>query len=398
MTDSDKKRKLNTIFLIVAAVIFAGVEFLMHRGVKFINDDLWYMRNISGTNADMSNADTLPLLKSFKDIWESQVWHFYNWGGRNITHAVLQMVLMTGEVWADVLNMVMTVLLSFIICKIARVNGLKWYLAANVCFILLNASVTNSILWESGSVNYLYSSVWIFTFAYLYLQEINPGDFTLKRQQDNSENTRNKRRLPGIEAWIIPLAVITGWSNENMGPASFCLALGVIVYNLIWERKKPAVWMIEGAVFSLAGCIPMLLAPGNFVRSAYADESSLAANVLGHLKSEFIATFNFLFPVLAFTIPIIFIYVFTCGMKLGKKHVAMLVYAVLAHGAMVLSPTYPSRATFGVMIILIALDFSLLKDIFEKNEKCIRAAEIGMMIMYAVTLILMAGMAVHPPL
>ena len=54
--------------------------------------------------------------------------------------------------------------------------------------------------------------------------------------------------------------------------------------------------------------------------------------------------------------------------KLRPVQWMLLVLAVLSYGAMVLSPHYPDRATFGTMVVCIVLNLSLLKDILRKRS------------------------------
>lgn len=46
----------------------------------------------------------------------------------------------------------------------------------------------------------------------------------------------------------------------------------------------------------------------------------------------------------------------------------LLALAILSYGAMVLSPHYPDRATFGTMVACIALSLSVLKGILAKRR------------------------------
>ena len=70
----------------------------------------------------------------------------------------------------------------------------------------------------------------------------------------------------GITVWILPLGLIAGWSNENMGPTVWILSLVVMLLRRR-EQKKIPVWMYLGNISCLAGSILMIVAPGNFVRS-----------------------------------------------------------------------------------------------------------------------------------
>ena len=108
-----------------------------------------------------------------------------------------------------------------------------------------------SMLWEAGCANYVYSTVWILAFYLIYLRVL-----------------AGKKDLPLSTFFIIPLSLITGWSTENMGPAAFVTALFITVYVIIKKSAslKTKIMMAEGVVFSLAGSVLCILAPGNFVR------------------------------------------------------------------------------------------------------------------------------------
>lgn len=52
--------------------------------------------------------------------------------------------------------------------------------------------------------------------------------------------------------------------------------------------------------------------------------------------------------------------------KMEKYQIVLLVYTILSFGAMVLSPHYPDRATFGTMVVGIVLLMTVLGDMSGK--------------------------------
>ena len=80
--------------------------YTVNRLVPFMMDDLWY-----GTLL----YDESVQIATMGDIVKAQIWHYNNWGGRSMAHALLQVILMQGEGFADVLNTLVTVVLSTII-------------------------------------------------------------------------------------------------------------------------------------------------------------------------------------------------------------------------------------------------------------------------------------------
>lgn len=324
------------LFILVTFI----VSFVAHRELGFEMDDNWYSTNLVTGEA----------LDSFGDVLESQVWHYHNWGGRSLTHGLLQLILWAGEDVADILNLLMTLLLAGLICKVSDAKGPLWLFSALAMMVGLNANWRMSMYWQSGSVNYLYFSSFLLFFLYCYIRP------------------HVEHKMPGIALWIIPLGLIAGWSNENMGPAVWCISTGVILYEYR-KNKKIYGWMIPGNISCLVGSVLMITAPGNFVRSnrIEANEYGIVWQIFLRCYSESKALLDYLFPVVLLAMICVFVCHFVMKIELGKTNICLLWGAVLSWGAMILSPHYPDRATFGTMILLICVIISLTAKILEKK-------------------------------
>ena len=78
-----------------ALILLTGIiVWRVNYEIDFMMDDEWY--------STLLYADT-PI-RNLGDIVHAQIWHYFNWGGRSMAHALLQMILLTGESWADILN------------------------------------------------------------------------------------------------------------------------------------------------------------------------------------------------------------------------------------------------------------------------------------------------------
>lgn len=319
----------------------ALLEFLLHRRFIFLWDDLWYSTNLVTGKA----------LTGITDIFESQYWHYFNWGGRSISHSVLQLTLMGGELFADVLNMIVTFTLCYLICEIAGRKSIKYYCLSFFLLISLNTDIKLSMFWQSGSANYLYSTNWILLFLLLYLRYVKNPD---------------SKKIPGLSLLMLPLGLITGWSNENMGPACAVTAFIIIVYCFKFLKRKAPVWMWSGAVTSFIGSVILILAPGNFVRKTHVEEISLWETLYDRFFSMLAGGMSYLFPSLLCLILFLFIYL-KVGNKLEPYQITLMLTAILAYGAMILSPTFPNRAAFGLMVLCIILILSFIEGIEQKN-------------------------------
>ncbi len=341
----DKKERLFRKILPIAGILLlAATEFILHRKITFMMDDNWYSTNL---------ATDRPLA-GFGDVLQSQIWHFFNWGGRVITHGILQLTLMAGELFCDILNILMTLLLTWMICVLAKQRHPFWFLTGFTMLTALNANIKMSMYWQSGTANYVYATTWILAFLWVYLRQVQKPD---------------ARALPLINLWLPALGLITGWSNENMGPASFIIAVAALIYLKKCLHQKLPVWSITGVLFCLVGSCLVILAPGNFVRVSNMDKIGLGETLYNRLLSMLCAGTDFLFATALLLVVLLLIYTLVLKEKLQPVHWLLLAHAILSYGAMLLSPHYPDRATFGTMAVCIVLMISIMADIIHRHEK-----------------------------
>lgn len=344
MTEKKSKKILGILTIILLGISIL-VMYLTHRRVPFMMDDLWY--------STMLSEDT-PI-RTLGDIVKSQIWHYKNWGGRSMTHGILQLTLLTGEQVADILNIIFTLLLAGSICLVARQRHLGAFFGATAMVLGLNANWKMSMFWQAGAANYLYITVFILLFVFCYLREVG---------EDTTVSP-----LPGIVFWILPLGILAGWSNENMGPAVWLLSVAVILTTAKKKSRIPC-WMLVGSVSALLGSIMVIVAPGNFVRSSQAPdrEYGFLWRLFMRCYAEGKATMEYLFPTLLVLAAVLLVGKCTLKIPIGRQNIYLLLLALLSWGAMVLSPHYPDRASFGTMVFLICVIISMTGKILEKRK------------------------------
>lgn len=363
MNEKEKKYLILWVAVGILMVLSVVVMYKTHRAVPFMMDDLWYATKLSSQEP----------ITNFPDIVESQIWHYLNWGGRSMTHGILQLTLLAGEQAADILNVAVTLLLGLVICLAAGVRGKRgklFGLWAAVSMVLgLNANWKMSMFWQAGAANYLYITVFVLLFLWCYLREI-------------PEEGPACPSLHGITLWIMPLGILAGWSNENMGPAVWLISLAVILLK-VKESRRIAPWMILGNLFCLLGSIMMIIAPGNFVRSAQVSENQygLLWRIFLRCYGESKGALEYLFPALLCLVMTLFISRGVLKLPVGRKNLLLLLCALLSWGAMILSPHYPDRASFGTMALVICVILSLWQGMLKERKNLLFPAfGIGMMI------------------
>lgn len=345
--------------------IFWGLLFVIglvciwktQQAVPIMMDDEWYSTILS--------SDT-PL-SSLKDIVDAQIWHYQNWGGRTVAHTIAQLILLyLNEPVADIWNTVLIVLLSWMISAIAGERRLA-YVTLTMGFLHgLNADWKLSMYWQTGACNYLYTTVIILGFLWLYLRVLD-----------------KEPAMSGRDGWLVVpaawLGLLCGWTNENMGPAVWVLTVVVMLWQ---KREKRAIrpWMVVGSTLCLVGSVLMIAAPGNALRSAQVAETEYGTlwQIFLRMYSVCRGAWDFLFPVLALTAMAVVVNVFILGNSLSKKNIVLLLGAILSWGAMVLSPHYPDRASFGTMCLLLCVMVSQAAEIVRtRNTKACTIAISG---------------------
>ncbi len=338
----------NNIFWWGLLAVTLFMVWLVQRAIPFMMDDEWYSTLLYSDQR----------LQSLGDVISAQIWHFFHWGGRNIAHGILQILLLCGPFVSDICNLAAILFLSVLIVMLSgrmkKGQCIPFLCIAIASLHALNPNWKMSMYWQAGASNYLYITIIILLFLSCYTRKLEEEE---------------KKDLPGITLFILPLGLCAGWSNENMGPAVWILTLGVIIWRRRTHRKiRP--WMIEGNLACFLGSGLVILAPGNFVRA-----EQVASNEYGLLWNCFLrcyyvsrAAADYLFLAIILTAIVIFLNVFMLNGKLDRKEIAFLAGAVLSWGAMVLSPHYPDRATFGTMVFLVLVLFSQMGKILDNGR------------------------------
>lgn len=365
-----KKKPVNILHIsIILIILSTALIFAANHFVPYMMDDLWY--------STLLYSDT-PV-SSVSDIIKAQIWHWNNWGGRSITHALLQLILMTPEAFADILNTAFVFILSYILIGSSKISGGKecrTLILLPVCAGLLtglNANWKMSMFWEAGAANYLYITCFIMLFLIPYL----------KTAESLSSDPDAELKAPaGINILIIPLAVIAGWSNENMGPVCFLLS-AFVIFLTKKAGKKIRPWMVEGCVLSLIGSALCIAAPGNMVRSAQIAERGTLWKIFLRCYSQCTALFRYQILTLTVLAAVMIISISVYRIKLKASEKLLLMGALLSWGAMFLSPHYPDRATFGTMCFVISVIISRSLLITEKNKEAAKPLYLGFLIIWA---------------
>lgn len=337
------------------------------RAVPLMMDDEWYSTML---------MDETPL-QSFADVVKAQIWHYQNWGGRTVAHTIDQLILLClKEQVADILNVSVIVLLSWMLSAISGNKSLAYVTVAIGMLHGLNANWKMSMYWQTGACNYLYTTVIILAFLWMYLKALDSsggssGASAMRASAATGVSAAGSVSCASVTKFLLAvvLGLLCGWTNENMGPAVWMITL-LVMHLLHREGRAIKAWMVGGSITCLLGSILMIAAPGNAVRSAQVVSNQYGTLWQAFLRGYSVCTgvWSYLFAAILLAMIAVAVNVLLLGNPFGKRDLCLLMGALLSWGAMILSPHYPDRAAFGTMCFLICVILSQASSILKNKD------------------------------
>lgn len=328
-----KKRQV----IVIMTSIFL-MMLLLNILTPLIADDFSYSFNIDGEK-----------LGSFLDVINYQITHYFKWGGRTVAHTIAQSFLLFPKPFFSIMNTFVYVLLVYLIYLHSKGdnkddNPLILILIHFGLWFLVPVFGQNC-LWLIGSCNYL----WTTTLILLFLLII----------RKNSQ----KETFFKIIGMLL-FGIIVGWTNENTSFGLIIITAGTLIISKKENKKRKILkYQFSGLVGTIIGFIILIIAPGNFVRSSILEDNTFI--VIKFLKRIVDATLG----MLDYTLPLLIVITILFAIYIyNKKTINYSVYIFLLGSfltiyAMVLSPTFPERAWFGVIVFLLIACLQLIYNI-----------------------------------
>lgn len=321
------KKILNekNIILFIIFISMLALNYLY----PYISDDYTYMYKY----------DNFERIKNISDIFFSMKDHYFLWGGRVLAHSLASVFLLLPKNIFNICNSIMYTIFIYLIYLIGRRNNKDNY---NYLFIIhlliwfINISFGEVTLWLTGSCNYLWASVIILLFLYLFHKE-------------------NKN----VIIFSI-LGILAGMCNENFSLSIIFVCILFVIFNKNYRNKNNYI----GIIFLIIGYLFLFLAPGNFIRA-----SAGVNNIITITQKT-------LYLIKVFSLLIIFIlllsYVLYKKNKLKKDYLIYILGSIICILFLVVAPTFSLRATIGALIynliiiidILFSFKFDLNKYIY----------------------------------
>lgn len=351
-----KKRKI--IFILVIIFTFL-LMFILNTNTLFVSDDYPY-HYIFKSRTPNSNS---LLITNPLQIFESMASHWNIWGGRVVVHFLLQFCFMIGSNFFNIVNSLMFVLLGIIIyMHRKKVKDYDFLLLTFIyCLMFLFIPQPGStIMWKSGSANYLWASVLLFGMSLLYKRNY---------ESDNSGDSWYRVLL------FFLYGLVCGCLNEN---SSCSLILLEIIYIILYQLKKYELpkWAIFGLIGTIIGYTFLLVAPGNFVRAdvMYPAKDYSVSGLFKDLMSLTYLSYSYLKIIIIISVVSFFLLVKSCNniKDLFFKYynqVIFFIFALSSIYSLILSPAYPERCWFFAFISLVIFTVINISSLDMKNIK-----------------------------
>lgn len=196
----------------------------------YVADDFVY-RFVYQTNP----SPTAVPIDGIQSIIESQIRHYEIWNGRFVAHSLVQFFMQFDKPIFDIFNSIAFIIIGMLALLVAKsISNIKEIgFAVLITFMMLWLIIPefgSSVLWISGSMNYLWMSIIYTAFILVSMREDRPRAFKL--------------------FLYLILSFLAGATNENSGPASALIVVMLAGYEYMVNRRI-SWWKISGAVIAM---------------------------------------------------------------------------------------------------------------------------------------------------
>ncbi|WP_245703494.1 DUF3329 domain-containing protein, partial [Paenibacillus nuruki] len=308
---------------------------------------------IFGTNIKVTNLF---------DIFNSLHIHYFTWGGRLVAHFFGQTFLLLGKPIFNIFNAIMFTSLIVLIIYFVRLRKMDRFNDIQALFVVLilcwfglpNFGETS--IWLIGSVNYLWTTVFILLFLlpyrYLIIQKLLLKDTYLN--------------CIGIAL----IGFLAGMTNENTGSINCMLVVIFYLYLRWFKFVKLPKWFYTGSIGVFLGFIVMIIAPGNQKRSEainyHAPLFQRLQDYYHNLEAVLIDQKYLLFILFILFIGNILLFIFkSSNFKKDNFYMGILFTfsGFMTFFILIASPIFPVIASYGGAVFLVISCLFLLENL-----------------------------------
>ncbi|MCI5773770.1 MAG: DUF6056 family protein [Erysipelotrichaceae bacterium] len=179
------------------------------------------------------------------DIFNKEFVQYFTWNGRSVAHIIARIFLSLPKIIFDIANSFVFVYMLNLMYRLItkEKNNFMLFIMVALSVFLFVPFFGQTILWETGSCNYLWMTTIILQFLYFYRYDV---------------------QVNGILLFL--LGICAGWSNENTGGACILIALSLMIMHYV-QKRKISYHLLFGILGAMIGFAALVLAPGNAMRA-----------------------------------------------------------------------------------------------------------------------------------
>lgn len=231
---------------IIVLIIFLLMLFYLHRFIYLYGDDYYYATFIRD------------------EFWQKHITHYQYVNGRALVHFIVSIVLKYDIYLFRVINPLIIILLIIFLSKIVISNDKKnkYIIVVSIMlFSIIDINISRqSIYWLDGSFNYLFP-ILLNLFLFYYMKE---------------NIIRNKKIW-----WLFLLGFLASITTEQTSMISLGIIFLFILGAKFIYKKHISLNYIVIFLFSFLGTVSVILAPGNFKRIVFEENTvNLKTNIL----------------------------------------------------------------------------------------------------------------------
>ena len=324
------------LIYIIAAVNFIMTAIYMFL-TPYISDDIIYMDQVRKAN-------------NIFDLFAQEYAQYMDHSGRSVAHIILRFFLYMDNkaIFNIVAAFVFTLLavLIYINVDFRKKYDVRIFLAILLMMWMFEPTISNSVFWETGSCNYLFTGTLIMGFITIFIRNAR----------------QNRKRSVLFALGMLVYGIMTGWCNENTsgGIVFFILLMMFVKWLETKNLSGIRLWMITGLIGNLTGLFLMVVSPGNASRAATKRmaeaHTGLQAWVARFLKMTMNIKNYYLIFVLVFAVLIVVIaYKAGSFAKFMEAAGSMLMFGLMFFVtvyALIAAPEPQLRACYGASLFL----------------------------------------------
>ena len=351
-----KNRYKLAILILVILTLFVFM-LVLNYNTALVSDDYIYQFVFENR---MPTTQTKRLSNIF-ELFPSMANHWRLWGGRVTVHFLLQLCFLIGINFFNIINSIMFIILGYLIYK--HINNTKeikltTLISIYATIFLFTPQPGATLLWKSGSANYMWASVLFLCMTLIY-----------KKHFDNKNNIKNTTSNLIL---LLLFGLFIGCTSENGGIALIItLILFIITYKI--KYNKIPYWAYSGLIGTIISYILLLISPGNYIRAneMYPGVEYKFNNLIEYtLKITYL---SYEYIGLIIITAIITTIIVINKQKLIKEYIEkysiqiiFLLFSTISIYSLILSPAYPERSwmfSFIYLIVVIYYNIEHLKEL-----------------------------------